>query len=434
MHSIWKNDVTMPKFPTLKGEHKTDVLVIGGGMCGVLCAHRLQAAGLDCVLLEAGELGEGTTANTTAKLSIAEPGAAGRVKALGRERAAQYYRAKAQAMGALLRLGEQIPCEMERTDDFLFATDGAGAVEKELAALHTLGVRADYLPSLPLPFANTGAIRVPGGARFHPLKLLAGLAKDLRIFTRSRVVDLAPGWAKTEGGATVRAKRIIVATHFPFLNKHGGYFLKQYQNRSYVLALENVDLPDGNYRDLAENGLSFRRYGEVWLMGGGGHRTGKNSAGWSTLESLAKLYFPASAVVAKWAAQDCMTLDTLPYIGQYGKHTPGLFVATGFQKWGMTGAMAAALTLEDILLDRKSTRHALFSPRRAVLRPQLLTNLMESTLGLITPKRRRCPHLGCALQWNPYEHSWDCPCHGSRFSAEGKVLDGPANGDHPHLP
>ncbi len=434
MDSIWKRDVALPAFPTLEGEKRADVAIIGGGLAGILCAHRLRGAGLSCIVLEAGCVGCGTTGNTTAKISVGEGGGwAARLARLGKERTGLYYRTMKAAREAYYGLCAGLDCDLETVDGYVYTQSDDGWLEKELAALHAIGAQAELVRGLPLPFATAGAVRFAGEAQLHPMKLLATLVQGLEIYEHSRVVDLAPTWAKTQNGGTVYAKHTVVATHFPFLNKHGGYFLRQYQDRSYVLALENAAFPDGMFRDGVKNGLSFRRAGGLLLMGGGAHRTGKPSEGWAPLRALAKLYFPEAREVACWAAQDCMTLDTMPYVGCYGKHTPALLAVTGFNKWGMTGAMSAAMTVEDILLARKTPRTALLSPQRAVWHPQLFVNLWESTLGLLRPTAPRCPHLGCALKWNPQEHSWDCPCHGSRFDEHGKVLDGPANGDHKKL-
>ena len=183
------------------------------------------------------------------------------------------------------------------------------------------------------------------------------------------------------------------------------------------------------YVDEAKTGLSFRPYGDLLLLGGGSHRTGKKGGGWRELEQFAAQHFPKATILAKWATQDCMSLDGVPYIGQYAKSTPDLYVATGFNKWGMTTSMAAAELLSDLVRGKKNPLAALFDPSRSVLHPQLTVNAAESVLNLITPTAPRCPHMGCALKYNPEEKSWDCPCHGSRFDREGIVLDNPATDD-----
>lgn len=249
----------------------------------------------------------------------------------------------------------------------------------------------------------------------------------MRIFEHTKVLELGPGKAVTNGG-TVSAEKIIVATHFPLLIKHGGYFLKLYQNRAYVLALENAQTVEGMYLDEKEKGLSFRNYGNLLLLGGS-HRTGKQGGGWMELESFAQRNYPNAKEAARWAAQDCMTLDGVPYIGAYSRHTDGLYVAAGFNKWGMTSSMAAAMLLTDLVLGRENPWAAVFSPSRTVLRPQLAVNGLEAVLSLLTSTAPRCPHMGCALKYNAAEHSWDCPCPGSRFAEDGALIDNPATDD-----
>jgi glycine/D-amino acid oxidase-like deaminating enzyme len=237
-----------------------------------------------------------------------------------------------------------------------------------------------------------------------------------------------PHKAKTNHGE-ITYKKLIVATHFPMLNKHGLYPLKLYQHRSYVIALRGAENVDGMYVDECDNGMSFRNYGDLLLLGGGGHRTGKKGGCWQELEDFAYKHYKNSEIVGKWATQDCMTLDDLPYIGEYSKATPDLFVATGFNKWGMTNAMVASDILSDLVQGKDNPYEKVFSPLRTMLRPQLAVNAFESTIGLLTPTAPRCPHLGCALKYNYAEHTWDCPCHGSRFTEDGQVINNPATDD-----
>ena len=164
----------------------------------------------------------------------------------------------------------------------------------------------------------------------------------------------------------------------------------------------------------------------VLLLGGGGHRTGKSSDGWNALESFAAQYFRDAVEVGRWATQDCITLDSMPYIGRYSKSTPNLFVATGFNKWGMSTAFLSAMILSDLVVGKPNRYAHIFSPDRSLLHPKLGVNALEAVCNLLTPTKPRCPHLGCALKYNRYEHSWDCPCHGSRFSEDGEVLNNPA--------
>jgi hypothetical protein len=196
-----------------------------------------------------------------------------------------------------------------------------------------------------------------------------------------------------------------------------------------VLALENARNTDGMYIGSQANSLSFRSSGDLLLLGGGGHRTGKNGGNWSELKNFAQIHYPGATARYWWATQDCMTLDGLPYIGRYGSGTKNLYVITGFNKWGMTNAMAGAMLLRDMLQGNDNPYADVVNPSRSILRPQLLVNAAEATGNLLRFSGKRCPHLGCVLQWNPQEHSWDCPCHGSRFDENGHRLNNPATGD-----
>ena len=429
MDSIWTQTAQLPEFAPLRGDLKTDVLIIGGGMAGLLCAHQLARAGVDHALLEADRIGGGITKNTTAKLTAQHGLLYDKLlREFGPERAGLYLRANQSALEEYRTLCRDIDCDFAEKDAFVYSVDDRRKLERELTALQQLGFSAELVERIPLPFPVAGAIRFPRQAQFHPLKFIAAIARDLRIFEHTKVLELAPGGAKTVAG-TIRAEQIIVATHFPILNKHGGYFLKLYQHRSYVLALEYAPDVKGMYLDEDEKGLSFRNYGGMLLLGGGSHRTGKHGGGWRELERFAQSHYPEAHEAARWATQDCMTLDGAPYIGQYSRHTPGLYVVTGFNKWGMTASMAAATLLTNLVLGRDDPCQALFSPSRTILRPQLAANALESLLGLLTPTVPRCPHMGCALKYNAAEHSWDCSCHGSRFAVDGALIDNPATDD-----
>lgn len=429
MISLWTETADKPRFECLKGDVKTDVLVIGGGMAGLLCAYKLTAAGVDCVLLEADRICGGVTQNTTAKIT-SQHGAIYHklLEKFGTEGARGYLEANEKALATYRALCKTVDCDFQEKAAFVYSKDNSHVIEKELRALDIIGYHATYEKDLPLPFPTVGAVCFPRQAQFHPLKFAYAIAKGLRIFEQTKVLALAPHVATTTHG-TVRAKNIIVATHFPFLNKHGMYFLKMYQHRSYVLALENAVDVGGMYVDEDDRGLSFRNFDNLLLLGGGGHRTGEKGGSWQELERVAARYYPDAAERYRFATQDCKTLDDMPYIGQYSKNTDGLYVATGFGKWGMTSSMVAADLLCDLVLERQNPYTSLFSPSRSMFHPQLAANAAKAVLHLLTPTAPRCPHLGCALKYNKEEHSWDCPCHGSRFSEDGKRLDGPATDD-----
>ena len=430
MKSIW-NSVPLPQFPPLPGTVSTDVLVIGGGMAGLLCAYQLQKAGVSCVVAERTRIASGVTGNTTAKLTSQHGLIYSKInRQFGLEAAGLYLQANENALAAFRELCAEIPCDFTPQEHTVYSRQGAQALEEELAVLSQLDFPAELTKNLPLPFPTAGGVRFPNQAQFHPLKFVSAIARELTIYENTPVLSLTKTGAETEHG-TIHANAVVVATHFPFLNKHGSYFLKLYQQRSYVLALENAPIPAGMYLDAQENGLSFRSQGTQLLLGGGGHRTGKKGGGWPELEQFVQTHYPDARITHRWATQDCMSLDGMPYIGCYSAATPNLYVATGFNKWGMTTSMAAAQILTDQITGRENPYADIFSPSRSILHRQLGINTLEAVGNLITPSRKRCPHLGCALKWNAQEHSWDCPCHGSRFSEEGKLLDNPATGDLP---
>lgn len=429
MISIWSDSVNIKHFEQLKKDIHTDVLIIGGGITGILCAYMLQQENIDYILVEADRICNGITANTTAKITSQHGLIYHKlVHRFGIEKARMYLDANQAALQEYQKLCATFKCDFEAKDAFVYSLNNPNKIEKELAALSQIGFDAEYVSHLPLPFTAAGAVKFKNQAQFHPLKFLAEIAKNLHIYEQTPVRELAPNTAFTDYGK-ISASKIIVTTHFPFLNKHGSYFLKMYQHRSYVLAYENAPDVNGMYVDEADKGLSFRNFQNLLLIGGGDHRTGKKGGNWKELSEFVAKHYPDAQEQYHWATQDCMTLDGVPYIGPYSKNTQNLYVATGFNKWGMTSAMTAAMILRDMILERENPYASVFSPSRTILRPQLFVNAFEATVNLLTPSTKRCPHLGCALKWNPQEHSWDCPCHGSRFSEDGTLLDNPATGD-----
>ena len=405
------------------------MLVIGGGLCGVLCAWFLKQAGVDYVLVEGDAVGRGVTCNTTAKITsqhglIYEK----LLRTQGKEKALQYLDANQWALGKYRELAEETECDFEEKDAFVYTLTDWQKIEREVQALETLGFPAEFVQEVNLPFDTEGAVKFPRQAQFQPRRFLAYISRDLNIYEHTFIQELAPGCARYDGG-TITARRMIAATHFPFLNKHGAYFLKLYQHRSYVMALKNVSDVRGMYVDEAQKGMSFRNYKNYLLVGGGSHRTGRKGGGWEELQEFVHEYYGIGKAGYYWATQDCMSLDGIPYIGEYSPNTPGLYVASGFGKWGMTTSMAAAHILTEMICGRETGWEAVFDPSRSIWKPQLFVNTLEALAGLLTPTMKRCPHMGCALKWNPQEHTWDCSCHGSRFEEDGKLINNPAAGD-----
>lgn len=426
--SIWAASSRLPSFESLRADIKTEVLVIGGGMAGLLCAYMLGLAGVDYVLVEADVIGGGATKNTTAKITSQHGLVYHKlIREFGTEHARLYLEANQEALKSYRRLCRGMDCDWEEKDGYVYSLDNPQVIERELKALEKLHFPAGFRENLPLPFQVAGAVGFPRQAQFHPLKFMSHIAADLNIYEHTPVRELSGGRAHTAHG-TVTADQIIVATHFPFINKHGSYFLKMYQHRSYVIALAQAPDLGGMYVDESHTGMSFRNYRNFLILGGGGCRTGKKGGCWEEISRFAASHYPRAGEAARWSAQDCMTLDGVPYIGQYSRHTPGLYTAAGFNKWGMTSAMVSAMVLTDMVTGKENPYAHVFSPSRTMLRPQLALNGLEAVKNLLTISSPRCPHLGCALKWNKTEQSWDCPCHGSRFDGEGRLIDNPATG------
>ncbi len=472
MASIWTQSTQPPHCPVLPGDKSADAVVIGGGMAGILTAYQLKEAGVEAVVLEADRVGSGQTQNTTAKITSQHgPIYARLLRQLGAEGAGQYARANQRAIGEYRRIVRDlgVDCALEERPACLYSVREEEPLREEARAQRALGLPAEFTTRTGLPFPVKGAVRLEGQAQFHPLLFLNAAAEQVQVYEQTRVLRVEGDRVETERG-TVRAKHIVFACHFPFVNAPGYYFLRMHQERSYVLALEGPAPLDGMYYSIDPEGLSLRTSGPYLLVGGGAHRTGENSAGgkYATLRQAAKAHWPEAREQAHWSAQDCIPLDGVPYIGRFAPSAPNWYVATGFQKWGMTSSMVSAMLITALITGHEDPDGAVFSPRRFRLgaaAANLLEDGTQSVKGLsrqlfargraaladlppghggvveldgekVGGYRRedgelflistRCPHLGCQLEWNPDEHSWDCPCHGSRFDYQGRLLTGPA--------
>ncbi len=432
MKSPWLDSAENLSFSSLEKDIRTDVLIIGGGIAGILTAYFLDEKNIPYILVDKGQICGNTTQNTTAKITFQHGLIYDKLtKSVGFEKAQIYLESNKQAFEKYVSLCRSIDCDFEFKDNYIYSLEDKKKLEDEMTALQKIGYNAKLRENLPLPIKTAGAVCFPRQAQYNPLKFLRAIAKNLNILEHTFVREMIGTTAVTDKGK-IRADKVIVTTHFPFINKHGSYFLKLYQNRSYVIALESAPNIDGMYLDENEKGFSFRNYDNLLFVGGGSHRTGKQGGNWAELRSFAEIYYPGAKEKYFWAAQDCMSLDSMPYIGNYSKRTPKMFVASGFNKWGMTSAMLSAMILSDLITGERNEYSELYSPSRSILKPQLFLNGIESAVNLLTPTTKRCPHLGCALKYNNAEHSWDCPCHGSRFDERGVLLDGPANGTLKH--
>ena len=476
MNSLWSQTCQIPPRDALKGDLRTQAAVIGSGMAGILTAYMLQKAGYDTVILEAKQIAFGQSSKTSAKIT-AQHGLIYHklIHSFGEDKARQYALSNQQAIEQYAQLIEEmhIDCDFERRNAYLYSSDKK-LLKEELAACQNLGLPAELEESLPLPFTTAGAVKFSDQAQFHPLKFIRALAEELTIYEQTPALEIEDNLIHTPFGK-VRADHIVFACHFPFVNFPGFYFTRMHQERVYFLALENARQFDGMFIGADEDSLSLRNYGDLLLLGGAHHRSGDNSAGgrYELLRQKAKYYFPQCREVAHWSAQDCLSVDNVPYIGHFSPHKPNWYIATGFQKWGMSTSMVAANLLCDLISGRENPAASVFDPHRfqgealgqmaldgkealkglsrrffyiptelaveippdhggVVLLDGEKVGVYKDSEGKIYPVDIRCPHLGCELEYNPDEHSWDCPCHGSRFDKFGHWLNSPAIGDIAH--
>ncbi len=431
MKSVWFDGNNKPEFESLNGDCKTDVLIIGGGLAGILCAYELKQSGIDYILIEADKICCGVTADTTAKITAQHGLIYDKIiSKYGLNSACEYYRLNSNAIKTYRDLCEKFDCDFETKSAYVYSLNENADIDNEIEAYRAIGIPFETVTQTPLPFDIYKAIRLDNQGQINPLELLFKLSRKLNIKENTKLINFGNNCAETNRGR-INYQRAVFTTHFPILNKHGMFSLKMYQDRSYVIALKNAQDVDGMYVDASDKGLSFRNYKDMLLLGGGSHRTGKKGGNYNELIRFAKSHYPDATIETQYATQDCMTLDDIPYIGQYSKNTPELFVATGFNKWGFTSAMVAAEILCDMLKNNNSfdETNQIFSPSRSIWHPQLAVNAFETLVSLVTPTVPRCPHMGCALKYNKDEHSWDCPCHGSRFAEDGTLINNPATDD-----
>ena len=248
MSSLWHETAQMPSFPALKENIKADVLIIGAGMAGLLTSFLLKEKGISSVVLESGRICGGTTGNTTAKVTFQHGLIYSELIKKSRETAKAYYEINRLALEKYKAISENISCDFEIKDNYIYSTDSRQKIESELTALHKIGAEGSFTERLSLPFPVVGAVRTENQAQLHPLLFAAEIAKNLTVYENSPVIEMKGNTAVTDSGS-VKAEAVIVASHFPFINKHGLYSLKLYQHRSYVIALENAAEINGMYLD-----------------------------------------------------------------------------------------------------------------------------------------------------------------------------------------
>lgn len=478
------------EYPALKEDVKANVVIVGGGIAGITCAYLLKKEGLSVILLEADILAGGTTGHTTAKITSQHHLIYHKLlKQLGTELAQQYANANETALREIKALIDElsISCDYIPQPAIIYTEkdEKVSTLQDEMKAAERLGLPAFYQDSIPFPFTVKGALRFDQQAQFHPLKYSLNLAKAFvrnggQIYEKTRAVEIEKDTAYTvvtENGCRIETDQLIIATHYPFYNKHGMYFTRIYQERSYITAIKATEqYPGGMYINAEDPVRSLRSLKtdseELILIGGARHKAGQcddTLKKYKELLDFAAPYYSISNVPFHWSAQDCMTMSGLPFVGNYTEGTPNLYIITGFSKWGMTNSMASAILLRDLIIKGDSPWKEVYNPSRktkiqtAVHYMAENLNTAEKLIGgklssppeeeeidiapgegkVVTLYGKRagayrddagvlyivnttCTHMGCELNWNSAEKTWDCPCHGSRFSFEGKIIEGPA--------
>lgn len=487
--SLWIETTPGTSHPPLEAGVEVDVAVVGGGITGITTAYLLERAGLTVALLESKQLVHGATGYTTAKVTAGHSLIYARLeRELGAEAARLYAQAQSRGLELVRELtaAEAIDCELEQRANVVYAdtAEEAAQVEEEAEAARRAGLPASFVRELDLPYPVAGAYRLEDQAQFHPRKYLLPLAERIvgagsHVFEETRVLgvdDAQPLRVRTDRG-DVRAREVVLATHLPILDR-GLFFAKAHPARSYAVAarVSPDRLPGGMYINVGMPTRSLRTArdddGPLLLVGGEGHRPGEEpdtGRRFSALEDFAKRWFEAETFPYRWSTQDYVPADGVPYVGRLGMGRRHVWMATGFRKWGMTNGTVAAEILVDGILARPNRFSALFDAQRLNVRaalPSLLRENLKVARHFLGDRLRRgertaaddlrpgegrlinvagtktaayrdetgflhalspvCTHMGCHVAWNAGERSWDCPCHGSRYSGEGHVIEGPA--------
>jgi glycine/D-amino acid oxidase-like deaminating enzyme/nitrite reductase/ring-hydroxylating ferredoxin subunit len=490
--SLWVGTSEATSYKPLSRPLNVDAVVIGAGITGLTTALLLKREGLKVAVLEAGRVASGVTGYTTAKVTALH-GLIYRelMDRHGRERTTSYAAANAAAVDLIRDIVEQegIDCDLVRMDAYTYAetTGGADAVEREAAACIEAGLPAKLCEETPLPFPVTKAVRLADQAAFHPRKYCLGLAATIhggkgRVYEHSRVQEVEEKkrvvTVKTEK-VKFSTKHVVVATQIPFMGD-GRFYAKTYPMRAYAMAVRLRSKPfEGMYISAEEPTRSIRPYvsGRTprMIVGGESHKVGQEpepQEHYAALDSWARDRVPGiEKVEYQWSAQDYVSVDGMPYIGRLTDDHQRVFVATGFRKWGMTNGTAAASMITDAIAGRDNPWAEAFDstrirPRAAakdfvkenlnVAKHLVLDKVVAGTVPLdeIEPEQAAfveldgetvavyrdergrihavgadCTHMGCRVAFNPTERTWDCPCHGSRFDPDGRVIQGPANQD-----
>lgn len=498
MSSYWiKSTEKLGKAKKIDKDYEADVCIIGAGITGLSTGYYLSKRGLKVIIVDKDKIGEKASGNTTAKITLQHNLIYNYlIDTFDEDFAKGYYESNKQAISNIKNIidTENIECDFEYVPNYVYTTDvnEIPKIEKEVESINRLEHLssekniAEFVKETELPFKVSAGIKIENQAQFHPRKYMFGLVEAIEkykglIFTDSLVTDIRRtehGYITYANDNKIKSKYVVIASHYPFINFPGFYFSKMYQVTSYAIALEvENNMINGMYISSNEPTLSFRtaKYGnkKLLIMAGGNHKTGyspdsEEYYGYKFLEEQANKLFPKSKILFKWNTRDCVTLDKVPYIGEFSYFMTNMFVATGFNKWGMTTSNVAANIIADKILKIKNQYAEIYDATR--LKPlknrDELKNMAEQAVKSFVTNRIKipekdlsvikkdnggilkvdgkpigmyrdvkgkifavdptCTHLGCLLTWNNVDKTWDCPCHGSRFDFTGKNIYDPA--------
>ncbi|MFB4164104.1 FAD-dependent oxidoreductase [Alteribacillus sp. JSM 102045] len=486
----WRETAELPKFNQLHEDIKVNVVIVGGGITGITAAYLLVKEGVKVALIEADHLLNGTTGHTTAKITAQHGLIYDEIiQHMGQSKARMYYEANTDALQFIEKTvkEQQIDCDFKKQDAYLYASTDQYAMklEQEWKAYQKLSIEGSLKDSIPFNISVHNALSMTNQAQFHPLKYLAHLLKVITdagslIFEHTTAVnveaDSQQAAVLTRNGYRVTGHHVLACSHFPFYEGTGLYSTRMYADRSYILGVKTKEsYPGGMYLSVDQPTRSLRSASlngeDIVLIGGESHKTGQGKdtlEHYEALETFGKKVFQVEDILYRWSAQDLTTLDKIPYIGEITSTKPRVLIATGYRKWGMTNGTAAAHLLTDIVLKKENPYKSLYSPSRFYADPSLKKFFIENadvakhlvkgkidlphkkaeeldvdegSVVTIDGKRKgaykdkegqfhivdtTCTHVGCEVEWNHGDRTWDCPCHGSRFSYTGEVIEGPA--------
>lgn len=416
--SIWQDYLKNNNLKTIQEDIETDVLVIGGGITGILITKKLHDNKIKTALVEKEKIGSGITSKTTAFLTVQHETL---YQSLKREKAQQYLKLNNDALNEYKELSKIYDFDYEETDSCLFSKN-YDIINNEFKTLQELHQNICITKNIPFE-ENCIGVSLKNQAIINPIKLINAISKDLTIYENSEIIKLKKSYAILKNNKTIRFKKVIIATHYPIINKHNLLFMKLTQRKSYVVAIKK-EIIKGTYCSIDEKGLYYRMYKDYLIIGGNDRDTGINCSHDFTKVILEKFNLSKEDILYSWNGQDCISLDGIPYIGYNNLWNKNHITVTGFNLWGFTWAMASSNIILNMITKNKECK--LTKLNRWFINKNLFKNLKTAIINLINFNKPKCTHLGCRLIYNKKEKIYECPCHGSIYNELKKVIKGPA--------